>query len=240
MTTKLESAELIKVTSNAFLTLKISFANSIARLSDAVGADVEEVLAVVGADKRIGTAFLHAGRGYGGGCFPKDVSGLIAAGLEHGVGLEIMQASQGLNESMPGYVVEKLQDALDGTLPGRTVTVLGLAFKAGTSDTRRSPGIKIANMLVTAGAQVRGFDPKAHEEAAEHLNPAVQLTANVEQALDGADAVIVATDWPEFVQYDPQSYVEHLSGTVFVDAMNCFDVQALKAAGLHYIGVGRR
>jgi UDPglucose 6-dehydrogenase len=239
ITTKLESAELIKVTANAFLTVKISFANSIARLSDVAGANISEVMDAVGADRRIGHAFLHAGRGYGGGCFPKDVSGLIAAGLEHGVELEMMRASQEVNESMPGYIIEKLQRALDGRLNDRTVAVLGLAFKAGTSDARRSPGVRMANMLAGQGAQVRVFDPKARDEAAESLDDAVQFANDAAEALQSADAVIVATDWPEFITQSPSAYAERLSGTVFVDAMNRFDPAAVRAAGLHYIGVGQ-
>lgn len=241
MMVKLESAELIKVTSNAFLTLKISFANSIALLSDNVGADILEVMDGTGADKRIGRAFLNAGRGYGGGCFPKDVSGLIAAGLENGVNLEIIRASQALNETMPGYVIEKLQDVLggSGSLRGRTIAVLGLAFKAGTSDARRSSGVAIANTLIRQGAQVQAFDPKANQEAAETLDKKVVLAADIEHALDGADAVIVATDWPEFITYPAEKYAQQLTGTVLVDAMNRFDVQAVTNAGLHYIGIGR-
>lgn len=239
ITTKLESAELIKVTANAFLTVKISFANSIARLSDAVGADITEVMDAVGADRRIGRAFLNAGRGYGGGCFPKDVSGLIAAGLEHGVELEMMRASQAVNEAMPGYVIEKLQQTLDNRLEGRLVAVLGLAFKSGTSDARRSPGVKLANMLAAAGAEVRAFDPKAHEEAAPLLDSGVRFAAGISEALQDADAVIIATDWPEFIAQESSEYAERLRGTVFVDAMNCFDADAVKAAGLYYIGIGR-
>jgi UDPglucose 6-dehydrogenase len=235
----LESAELIKVTSNAFLTLKISFANSIALLADKVGADITEVMDAVGADKRINRAFFNAGRGYGGGCFPKDVGGLVAAGLENGVSLEILRASQAVNESMPGYIIEKLQDAIDGSLQDRTVAVLGLAFKAGTSDTRRSPGVAMANMLVRAGAQVRAFDPKAHDEAADMLDKKVTLTDDMEQALTGAEAVIVATEWPEFISYSPERYAQKLPGGILVDAMNRFDPQAVTAAGLRYIGVGR-
>ncbi|HEY5695843.1 MAG TPA: nucleotide sugar dehydrogenase, partial [Candidatus Saccharimonadales bacterium] len=152
--TDLPSAELIKVTANAFLALKISFANSIAQLADQVGADVTRVMDAVGADPRIGRSFLNAGRGYGGGCFPKDVSGLIMSGLEYGVNLDIMTAAQELNASMPGYVVEKTRTELGGDLTGQNVTVLGLAFKAGTSDTRRSPGVLIANILAKSGANV--------------------------------------------------------------------------------------
>jgi len=239
ITVGLESAELIKVTSNAFLSLKISFANSIALLSDTVGADIVEVMDAVGADNRIGRAFLNAGRGYGGGCFPKDVSGLIAAGLENGVNLEIMRAAQALNEDMPGYIIEKLQDAMDGSLEGKTVAVLGLSFKAGTSDARRSPGVKMANALVRAGADVRTYDPKANHEAAEKLDKGVVLADDMEQALQGATAAIVATGWPEFTSYTPEQYAEQLSGGVLVDAMNCLDMQAMSGAGLRYIGVGR-
>jgi len=238
-TVKLESAELIKVTSNAFLTLKISFANSIAILSDKVGADILEVMDGVGADNRIGRAFLNAGRGYGGGCFPKDVSGLIAAGLENGVNLQIMQASQTLNEEMPGYIIEKLQKVLGGALRGKTVAVLGLAFKAGTSDARRSSGVKMANMLARAGATVKAFDPRANEEALEYLTKQVVIVKDMETALQDADAVIVAVDWPEFTQYPLRKYAKKLPQGVLVDAMNQFDIAAVNGAGLRYIGVGR-
>jgi UDPglucose 6-dehydrogenase len=237
--TKLESAELIKVTSNAFLTLKISFANSIARLSDEVGADITEVMDAVGADRRIGRAFFNAGRGYGGGCFPKDVSGLIATGLDYGVDLEMMRASQAVNEAMPGYIIEKLQEAFGGSFNGRTVAVLGLSFKADTSDARRSPGVKIADMLIAAGAVVYAYDPKAQAEAQELLDEQVVFAENTEAALKNADAVMVTTDWPEFIECSLTQYAAQLKGDVFVDAMNRFDSAAAQKAGLRYIGVGR-
>lgn len=236
----LESAELIKVVSNAFLALKISFANSVAMLADKAGADVVEVLDAVGADNRIGRAFLNAGRGYGGGCFPKDVSGLIAAGLEMGVNLEIVRAGQALNEEMPGYIIEKLQTAMGGSLAGSTVAVLGLAFKAGTSDVRRSPGVAFANTLVKSGATARVFDPQANDEADGALEPAVTVAASIEAAIAGADAVIIATEWPELISYGPEQYAKKLTGKkFFVDAMNRFDIPAVTKAGMAYIGVGR-
>lgn len=238
-TVGLESAELTKVTANAFLALKISFANSIAMLADKVGADVTEVMHAVGGDVRIGRAFLQAGRGYGGGCFPKDVAGLMAAGLERGVDLAIMRAAQAVNEAMPGYIIEKLQVAMDGSLEGRRVAVLGLSFKAGTSDARRSPGITIANMLAHAGAEVQAFDPKAHAEAKDTLDAAVRLAASIPQALERAEALVVATDWPEFITYPADEYAKHLDGGWLVDAVNRFDAVALQAAGVKYIGVGR-
>ena len=239
ISTSLSSAELIKVTANAFLALKISFANSIAKLSDEVGADIVDVMDAVGADKRIGRAFLNAGRGYGGGCFPKDVSGLIASGLDHGIELEIMHAAQAVNTSMPGYIVEKLLAHFEGDLAGKRVAVLGLAFKAGTSDVRRSPGITLANAVLRTGAQVTAYDPEAHGEAEEELHDGIVQFDSLETAVSGADAVIIATEWPEILHFSAKSYAAAMHGTVFVDAINRFDIANVEHAGLHYIGVGR-
>lgn len=238
ISTNLNSAELIKVTANAFLALKISFANSIAKLADKVDADVVEVMDAVGADERIGRAFLNAGRGYGGGCFPKDVSGLLSSGLENGVDLEVMQAAQAVNQSMPGYVVEKLKDAL-GSLEGRKVAVLGLAFKAGTSDVRKSPGIAIANDLTKRGAVVSAYDPQANGEAEENLLRTVSLASSWHEAANGADAVIFATEWQEFKALDIATLRASMSGTHVLDAVNILDKQATTQQGLTYLGVGR-
>ncbi len=227
--TSLNSAELIKVTSNAFLALKISFANSIAVLADQVDADVIEVMDAVGADKRIGRSFLNAGRGYGGGCFPKDVSGLISSGLEYGVNLEIMQAAQDLNQSMPGYVVEKLKDAI-GELKGKKVAVLGLAFKSGTSDVRKSPGIAIANLLAKYGASVTAYDPEANDEARPELTPSIALVDEFVDSIQDIDAIVITTDWSNFKTID-----EVVKGQVVVDAVNMFDSLTQN----RYIGIGR-
>lgn len=239
VTVGLESAELIKVVSNTFLALKISFANSIALLSDRVGADITEVMDAVGADRRIGRAFLQAGRGYGGGCIPKDVSGLLASARDTGVDLNVIRETQLLNESMPAYILEKMQDKLDGSLAGKTVAVLGLSFKPNTSDVRRSFGVHFANDLIKLGAHARVFDPEANSEAKKVLHPEIVVAQNADEAISQADAVVIATDWPEFVERAPQSYAEALTGTVFVDAMNRFEIQAVADAGLQYIGVGR-
>lgn len=238
--TSLNSAELIKVTANAFLALKISFANSIAKLADKVGADIVEVMDAVGADERIGRAFLNAGRGYGGGCFPKDVSGLIASGIENGVDLEIMNAAQALNASMPGYIVERLQVAAGGSLIGKKVSVLGLAFKAGTSDVRRSPGVLLANTLNKAGATVTTFDPQANHEAANDLRKGIIQSNFIEEAIKDVDAIIIATEWPEFLSYSPTKYSKAMrKEKIFVDAINGFSIPEIKKAGMVYIGVGR-
>ena len=239
----LASAELIKVSANAFLALKISFANSIAKLADAAGADIVEVMDGIGVDRRIGRAFLNAGRGYGGGCFPKDVSGLISTGLRHGIDFTIMRSASSENSSMPGYIIEKAVNATDEkSLKNKHVAVLGLSFKAGTSDVRKSPAIKLANLLVTkAEANVFAYDPEALEEeqTREDLHSKVKLVTTLEEALDQADAVVVATDWPEFVKYSPTSYAKAMNGTLFVDAVNALDKEAITAEGLNYIGVGR-
>lgn len=237
--TSLNSAELIKVTANAFLALKISFANSIAKLADQVNADIVEVMDAVGADERIGRAFLNAGRGYGGGCFPKDVSGLISSGLQYGVDLEIMNAAQTLNESMPGYIIEKLQTALGDLLEGKKVAVLGLAFKAGTSDVRRSPGVAIANALHKAGAIVTTYDPEATEEASDDLRKGVIQSDSIVTAIQDVDAVLVATEWPELLNHSITDYANSMKGKLFVDAINRFDAKRIHEAGLAYLGIGR-
>jgi UDPglucose 6-dehydrogenase len=235
--TSLASAELIKVSANAFLALKISFANSIAQLADKVGADVVDVMDAVGADRRIGRAFLNTGRGYGGGCFPKDVSGLISSGLDYGVDLEIMTAAQRVNNAMPVYIVEKVKDAL-GTLEKKKVAVLGLAFKAGTSDVRRSPGVYIANALSQADAIVTAYDPQAMEEAKEDLRRDIQLADSIEQAVRDADAVLVATEWPEFIEFPIEEFASRMKGDLFIDAINHFDPATIRPH-LTYLGVGR-
>ena len=241
--TTLASAELIKVSANAFLALKISFANSIAKLADAAEADVVEVMDGIGADNRIGRAFLNAGRGYGGGCFPKDVSGLISSGLEHGIDLTIMKAVNVENESMPGYILEKvLAFAPNNSLAGKKVAVLGVSFKAGTSDVRKSPAIKMANLLVEKmGANVHAYDPQAlqEEQTREDLHSKVTLHENLQAALEQAEAVVIGTDWPEFLQLTPRDFKQAMAGTLFVDAMNRFDKNAITASGLTYVGVGR-
>lgn len=240
ISTNLNSAELIKVTSNAFLALKISFANSIAKLADKVNADINEVMDAVGADKRIGRAFLNAGRGYGGGCFPKDVSGLIDSGMQHGVNLDIMTSAQEVNQSMPGYIIEKLQNNIGGSLSNKKVAVLGLAFKAGTSDVRRSPGVHLANTLHKAGALVIAHDPQANKEAEEDLLRGISLCNSTKKAVSNADAIILATDWPEFLKIDQKEYLELCSkDCIFVDAVNAMNRETIEGIGLRYIGVGR-
>lgn len=238
------SAELIKVTANAFLALKISFANSIAKLADVARADITEVMDGVGSDRRIGRAFLNAGRGYGGGCFPKDVSGLIRSSEDLGVEMEIMRAVGEVNGSMPHYIIAKTKVALggnkeNGILHGKHVAVLGLSFKAGTSDVRRSPALVIANTLAEQGVAVRAFDPEAMEEARQHLDKNIILSKNLESAVKNVDCIFVATDWPEFVSIELSSIAKLSKAKVFVDCMNRFSSIRVTKAGFTYVGIGR-
>ena len=239
ITTGLNSAELIKVTSNAFLALKISFANSIAKLADTVHADINEVMSAVGSDARIGKAFLNAGRGYGGGCFPKDVSGLISSSTSFGVDMEIMKAAQAVNESMPGYIIEKLQDAI-GNLDGKRIAVLGLSFKAGTSDVRKSPGIALANSLKKNGADVYTYDPQAKEEAANDILNDIYQLDTLAEAVDNADAIIIATEWPEIINFvNNTENLSSMNGKTIVDAINRLDKSRFKNSLYTLIGIGR-
>jgi UDPglucose 6-dehydrogenase len=244
MLTSRNSAELIKVTANAFLSLKISFANSIAKLADLADADVTQVMDGVGSDRRIGRAFLNAGRGYGGGCFPKDVSGLIRSAEEYGADMEIMRAAVEVNSSMPHYVIEKAKAALgdpdgDNVFDGKKVAVLGLSFKAGTSDVRKSPAIVIANTLAEQGAEVRAYDPEAMDESREELDESVKLAGSVDEAVKDSDIIFVTTDWPEFLSLDLAKLATDSGAKVFVDCMNRFDSAKVAGAQLAYVGIGK-
>ena len=237
--TSLESAELIKVTSNALLSLKISFANSIALLCDEVGVDINEVMDGVGTDKRIGRSFLYAGRGYGGGCFPKDVRGLISVAKKHKVELPIMEASVAVNDDMPRVIIEKIKKKL-GKLGGKKVALLGLSFKPGTSDVRRSPALKIAELLIKEGCFVFAYDPAAMEEAKKEVGDKIIFMASTQDALSDCDFVCIATEWPEFTEFDYSKYADKISDKLIVDCQNRVDKEKLKEKGFEYIGVGRK
>jgi UDPglucose 6-dehydrogenase len=232
-----ESAELIKVSANSLLAAKVSFTNSIAQLADKAGANIVEVMNAVGADSRIGYDFLQAGRGYGGGCFPKDVKGLVQNAVAFGVDLPIMRAVDRVNEAMPAYIVRKAESASNG-LTGKQVAVLGLSFKPGTSDVRCSPAITIARLLAQAGANVRAYDPQANEEAAPELDKTVTICSSLEEASAKADVVCMATDWPEFVMGDLGPLADMMRGDILVDCMNAYDPEVVRSAGLRYVGIG--
>jgi len=235
----LESAELVKVSANAFLALKISFANSIAKLADQAGAEITEVMDGVGSDFRIGRAFLYAGLGWGGGCFPKDVSGLIAVAKEYGIGMPIMEAAVTENFSMTDYAIGKFKKLVNGNISKMKVAVLGLSFKPGTSDVRKSPAIRLTNALVKEGVAVVAYDPQAMEEAKHDTDPSVGMVGSIETCIHDADAVFLATDWKEFSAFDWNKAKTLMKGDIVVDTRNFLDPKMIKEAGLRYIGIGR-
>jgi len=235
--TDIASAEMIKLASNAFLATKISFINEIANVCEALGADVVEVARGMGLDARIGPKFLHAGLGYGGSCFTKDVSALKLLAGNSGYHFQLLNAVIEVNELQKRRVVSKLQRHL-GPLAGKRIALLGLAFKPNTDDMRGASSIVLAARLRAEGAEVRAYDPVAEQEARE-LMPALQYASSAEEALSGADAMVLVTEWPEFVQLDFSQVAAAMRGKVVIDGRNAFDPQAVRAAGLIYEGVGR-
>jgi len=233
------SVEMIKYASNAFLALKISFINEIAGLCEKVGADVTEVARGMGLDPRIGSRFLAAGLGWGGSCFPKDTAALLANGEEHGYAMPLVAASREANLRQRYRVVEKLQEALEG-VRGRVVGVLGLAFKPGTDDVRESPALDVVRILVERGAHVRAHDPVALDKARRTLEGLdVEFFQDPYHLALGAEALVLATDWPEYRHLDLPRLAEMMNTPVLVDGRNLFDPTEARRAGWTYLGVGR-
>ncbi len=233
--TGLASAEMIKYAANAFLATKISFANEVAQMCELFGADVREVLPAIGADHRVGRAFLNPGIGWGGSCFGKDVSALISSSEEYGYVPSMLQATVAINEIQRATAVRKLQRELH-VLKGRRVALLGLTFKPGTDDLRDAPALDIARRLLAAGVKVSAFDPIAKQLPEEF--GAVRLTADVYEAADRADAVLVTTEWPEFRLLDPVQLRRVMRGDLVVDGRNCLPEATFVAAGLRLVGFG--
>ncbi|MGH2992875.1 MAG: UDP-glucose dehydrogenase family protein [Solirubrobacterales bacterium] len=231
------SAEMVKLASNAFLATKISFINEIANVSEEVGADVAEVARGMGLDERIGSAFLKAGIGYGGSCFPKDVSSLKQLAGNTGYHFQLLTAVIEVNELQKRRVLKKLERQL-GSLAGRKVALLGLAFKPDTDDMREASSLVLASRLKGEGATVRGYDPVA-EKPARELLPDVEFCESVEEALDGADAAILVTEWPEFAEIDWASLRDRMATPLVIDGRNFLDPAVLQEAGFTYEGIGR-
>ncbi len=234
--TDLASAEMIKLAANAFLATKISFINEIANVCEEVGADVTEVARGMGLDQRIGPSFLRAGVGYGGSCFPKDVSALKLLAGNTGYHFQLLTAVIEVNELQKRRVIGKLQKHL-GALAGKTIALLGLAFKPDTDDMREASSLVLASRLQGEGASVRGYDPVA-KEPAQRLLPTVQLCTSAEEALDGADAAVIVTEWPEFAELDWSSVRDRMAKPVVVDGRNFLDPKAMRDAGFAYEGIG--
>src|SRR3954447_17248065 len=236
--TDVASAEMIKLASNAFLATKISFINEIANVSEELGADVEEVARGMGLDSRIGPQFLRAGSGYGGSCFPKDVSALKQLAGNTGYHFQLLTAVIEVNELQKRRVVSKLQKHL-GSLVGKEIALLGLAFKPNTDDIREATALVLAARLQSEGAHVRVFDPVAMDRASELIGGAA-LCKSAEEALEGADGAVLVTEWPEFAQLDWVGAIrKSMANPLIVDGRNFLDRDALISAGFTYEGVGR-
>jgi len=232
------SAEMTKYAANAMLATRISFMNQIARLCEAVGADVTHVRRGIGSDRRIGQAFLFPGPGYGGSCFPKDVKALIRTGSEHAQTLDILAAVEDANQRQKRVLFEKLQRHL-GSLNGKVVAVWGLAFKAETDDVRESPALVLIEELLRAGARVQAHDPAAVETARQYLGDRVTFAGHSFDALGGADALAIATEWLEYRNPDFAKIKQLLRRPLIVDARNLYDPQKLARLGFTYDSIGR-
>ncbi len=235
--TDVASAEMIKLASNAFLATKISFVNEIANVCEEVGADVGEVARGMGLDQRIGSSFLRAGIGYGGSCFPKDVSALKMLAGNTGYHFQLLNAVIEVNELQKRRVVQKLTGHL-GSLVGRRVALLGLAFKPQTDDMREASSLVLSARLQGEGAEVAAYDPVA-ADAARDLLDGVELCDSAIEALTGADAAVLVTEWPEFAELDWADVASRMARPLLVDGRNFLDPQALVAAGFEYEGIGR-
>jgi UDPglucose 6-dehydrogenase len=235
--TDLRTAEMIKYASNAFLATRISFINEIANICEAVGADVKEVAAGMGYDRRIGRAFLDAGLGYGGSCFPKDVKALAHMAQTQGRHPQLLNAVMDINADQRRQAVQKARQAL-GELKGTTIGLLGLAFKPNTDDMREAPSLTIASLLLAEGAHVRGYDPVAMENARRAL-PQLETSPDPYTLAAGCDALIVVTEWNEFKHLDLKRVHGLMRRPVIIDGRNIYDPAAVRALGFVYYGVGR-
>ena len=237
--TDLESAELIKYAANAFLATKISFINEIATLCEAVGADVHSVAKGMGLDGRIGRKFLHPGPGYGGSCFPKDALALVRTAQEHNLSCRIVEAVVEVNAAQRQRMVRKIRGALGGDEAGKQIGVLGLTFKPETDDMRDAPAVAILPPLIEKGARVRAHDPHGMAEARHMLPDEVVYCDDIYEALSGADAVVLMTEWNAYRGLDLPRILGAMGGKVFVDLRNVYEPEEMRSLGFDYICVGR-
>ncbi len=234
------SAELTKYAANAMLAARISFMNQIAELCERVGADVTLVRQGIGSDERIGPAFLFPGPGYGGSCFPKDVKALIATADEHGVDLEVLKAVESVNARQKRKLGDKVIQLLEGRLQGRRVAVWGLAFKARTDDMRESPAIDLVDMLLEAGASVKAHDPEAMASARRIFGERIAYADRMYDALAGADALVIVTEWLEYRNPDFGRMKSMLAQPIIVDGRNLYDPVRMASRGFTYHSIGRK
>ena len=240
MVTDLESAELIKYASNAFLATKISFINEMSLLCEKVGADVHAVAKGMGLDNRIGKKFLHAGPGYGGSCFPKDTQALIRIAQENDASCRIVEAAAEVNAAQKARMVSKIRTALGGSETGKVIAVLGLTFKPETDDMRDAPSLAILPALLDKGASIQAHDPEGMGSARELLPPGVVYMEDATATLEGADAVVLMTEWNQYRGLDLKAAQTKMRGQVFVDLRNVYEPDEMKNAGFDYYCVGRQ
>jgi UDPglucose 6-dehydrogenase len=232
------TAELTKYAANAFLAVKISFINEIADLCEAVDADVQDVARGIGLDNRIGPKFLHAGPGYGGSCFPKDTLALLQTADAAGIDQRIVRTTVQVNDDRKAAMADRVVRAIGGDVNGKRIGVLGLAFKPNTDDMREAPSIPLINSLLERGAEVRAFDPVAREQAEKIFNGII-FSSDAYAAAQGADALVIVTEWDEFRALDLDKLAGAMRGKVLVDLRNVYPPDEAEEAGLAYVGVGR-
>ncbi|MBH8563622.1 UDP-glucose/GDP-mannose dehydrogenase family protein [Nostoc sp. CENA67] len=238
LVTDLSSAEMIKYAANAFLATKISFINEVANICDRVGADVTQVAKGIGLDSRIGNKFLQAGIGWGGSCFPKDVSALIHTADDYGYEAQLMKSAVSVNERQRLIALEKLQQVLK-ILKGKTVGLLGLTFKPDTDDMRDAPALNLIEQLNRLGAKVKAYDPIVSQTGMRHGLTGVLVETDAERLADGCDALVLVTEWQQFSTLDYAKMAKLMSNPVIIDGRNFLDPETLVRAGFQYVGIGR-
>lgn len=231
------AAELIKNGANAFLALKLSFANEMAGLAEEYGTDIDDVLAGIALDPRIGGLYMRPGLGFGGSCLPKELKALAVTGGDRGLGMHVTRAASDANAAQQLRFVERIEGAL-GSLAGRRIALLGLAFKAGTDDVRDSPALAVARVLLERGADVVAHDPAAEANARRDL-PELTVVDEPEDALDGAEVAVIATEWPAYLEIDWADVRRRMSGDLIVDGRRLLDAAAVRTHGFRYVTVGR-
>lgn len=234
-----ESAELIKYAANAFLATKISFINEMSMLCEKVGADVHDIARGMGLDGRIGKKFLHVGPGYGGSCFPKDTLALIRMAQEYGVSSRIVEAAVEVNASQKARMIAKIRGALGGSEADKTVAVLGLTFKPQTDDMRESPALAILPALVEKGAHIKAHDPEGMDEARPLLPDAIELVEDIDEAIAGADAIVLMTEWNQYRGLNLKKTLAAMRGNVFIDLRNVYERERMEQHGFDYHCIGR-
>jgi UDPglucose 6-dehydrogenase len=232
------SAEISKYAANAFLAMKISYINEMALLCERLGADIREVRQGIVSDSRIGNKFLYPGCGYGGSCFPKDVKALIQIGKEHGLALEIFEAVNNVNERQKNLLFQKIQKEFGGGLISRTIAIWGLAFKPMTDDMREAPSVNLIQSLLESGCRVQAYDPVATREAERMFESKISLYSDAYEALFGADALAILTEWNEFRNPDFSLIKSRLRKPLIVDGRNIYNPASMRDYGFRYLSIG--